>query len=227
MNTGSVMNIALDGPSGAGKSTLAKELARRLDIVYVDTGAMYRAIGLAVCRAGADPKDPIAVLPILSSVQIALSYVNGQQRIFLNGEDVSDAIRRPEISLAASAVSAIPRVRAFLLDTQRELAAKQSVIMDGRDIGTVILSDANVKIFLIASAQARARRRQRELKEKGIEAEYETVLREMQERDEADRTRAIAPAIPAQDAVMLDNSDLNFEETVDAALRIIRNKIGE
>lgn len=227
MNTGSVMNIALDGPSGAGKSTLAKELARRLDIVYVDTGAMYRAIGLAVCRAGADPKDPIAVLPILSSVQIALSYVNGQQRIFLNGEDVSDAIRRPEISLAASAVSAIPRVRAFLLDTQRELAAKQSVIMDGRDIGTVILPDANVKIFLIASAQARARRRQRELKEKGIEAEYETVLREMQERDEADRTRAIAPAIPAQDAVMLDNSDLNFEETVDAALRIIRNKIGE
>lgn len=227
MSIGTVMNIALDGPSGAGKSTLAKELARRLDIVYVDTGAMYRAIGLAVCRAGADPKDANAVLPILPSVRIALSYVNGQQRILLNGEDVSDAIRSPEISLAASAVSAIPQVRAFLLDTQRELAAVQSVIMDGRDIGTVILPHANVKIFLIASAEARARRRQLELKEKGIETEYETVLREMRERDEADRTRAIAPAIPAEDAVMLDNSDMNFEETVDAALRIIRDKIGE
>ena len=221
------INIALDGPSGAGKSTLAKEIARRLGIIYVDTGAMYRAIGLFVCRAGVDPKDGEGVCALLPGIDVTLSYEKGSQHVLLNGEDVSGLIRTPQISMAASAVSAIPQVRSFLLELQRGMARMHSVIMDGRDIGTVILPDAQVKIFLYASPEARAKRRLAELHEKGVETDYKTVLSEMKERDEADRSRAVAPAVPAEDAVMLDNSDLTFEGTVDAAMTIINRVRGE
>ncbi len=218
------MTIALDGPSGAGKSTLAKALAARLGILYVDTGAMYRAIGLACLRAGIDPKDEECVCAYLPSISLKLSYAEGAQRVLLSGEDVSLAIRQPAVSMAASAVSAIPAVRTFLLDLQRDMSRTQSVIMDGRDIGTVILPHADVKIFLHAAPEARAKRRLMELQEKGIETTFDAVLADMKARDEADRTRAIAPAIPAPDAVLLDNSALDFAGTVDAALRIIEEK---
>ena len=218
------MNIAIDGPSGAGKSSLAKALARRLSFIYVDTGALYRGIGLYMKEQGIDPHDEAAVGAALPAVDLSLCFENGEQRLFLCGRDVGDSIRTPEISLYASAVSALPAVRAFLLDTQRSIAGKTSVIMDGRDIGTVILPDAEVKIFLTASPEARACRRTAELKEKGIDARYEDVLSDMTARDRNDATRAIAPAVPAEDAVLLDNSDMDFAQTVEAALAIIRKK---
>ncbi len=218
------MKIALDGPSGAGKSSLARAIAARLHIVYVDTGALYRSIGLYTRRAGVDPKDAAAVTALLPEICLEMSFENGEQHIYLCGEDVGDNIRTPEISMYASAVSAIPAVRNFLLDTQRSIAEKNDVIMDGRDIGTVILPDAEVKIFLTASPEARARRRTLELAAKGIETTYEEVLADMKERDKNDSTRATAPAIPADDAVFLDNSDLTPEETVEEAIRIIHEK---
>lgn len=218
------MNIAIDGPSGAGKSSLAKAIARRLSIVYVDTGALYRSIGLYMKEHGIDPKDEVAVSAALPAVALSLRFENREQHIYLCGRDVGDRIRTPEMSLYASAVSALPAVRAFLLDTQRSIAQKTSVIMDGRDIGTVILPDADVKIFLTASPEARARRRTAELKEKGIDARYEDVLSDMATRDRNDSTRAIAPAVPAADAVLLDNSDMDAGQTVEAALAIIRKK---
>lgn len=218
------MKIALDGPSGAGKSSLARAIAKKLHIVYVDTGALYRSIGLFVRRAGADPKDAAAVEALLPSITLEMKFENGEQHIYLCGEDVGDRIRTPEISMYASAVSAIPAVRTFLLDTQRSIAEKTDVIMDGRDIGTVILPDAEVKIFLTASPEARAKRRTLELEAKGIATTYEEVLADMKERDNNDSTRKTAPAIPAEDAVFLDNSDLTAEETVQAALKIIAAK---
>lgn len=218
--------IALDGPSGAGKSSLAKLIAKRLGIVYVDTGAMYRSIGLFVSRRGVDPTDAAAVEALLPEIRLAVRFENGEQHIYLCGEDVGDRIRTPEISLYASRVSAIPAVRAFLLDTQRNIAKTTSVIMDGRDIGTVIFPDAEVKIFLTASLEARAQRRTAELAEKGIEASYEDVLRDMRERDKNDSERAVAPAVAAADAVLLDNSLLDLEGTVAEAVRIIENKLG-
>ena len=216
--------IGITGGIGAGKSTVARAVAAKLGIVYVDTGALYRTVGLYVRRKETDPSDEAAVKPLLDEISLEIRYENGGQQVYLNGECVGDKIRTPEMSHYASAVSALPAVRAFLLETQRELARKTSVIMDGRDIGTVILPDAEVKIFLTASAEARAKRRTLELAAKGINTTYEEVLADMRERDTNDSTRKTAPAIPAEDAVFLDNSDLSVEETIAAALAIIHEK---
>ncbi|MBE6660373.1 MAG: (d)CMP kinase [Ruminococcaceae bacterium] len=216
-----MIQIAIDGPSGAGKSTVAKALAKKLGIVYVDTGALYRTIGYAAVSRGISTKDALALEALLPDIHIDVKYENGVQCVYLNGENLGDRIRRPEISMAASDVSAIPAVRAFLLDTQRDIARRNSVVMDGRDIGTVILPDADVKVFMVASAEARALRRTKELQEKGMPANYEDVLREMKERDAQDSGRAIAPAIPAPDAIHLDNSGMSAEESVDAVIKLI------
>ncbi|MBR6411039.1 MAG: (d)CMP kinase [Clostridia bacterium] len=219
--------IAIDGPSGAGKSTVAKQVAARLGIVYVDTGALYRTVGYYVREKGVDKHDAEGVTALLPGIRIGIRYVDGVQHVFLNGTDLKDAIREPEISMYASAVSAIPAVRAFLLDTQRDIARSNSVVMDGRDIGTVILPDADVKIFLSASSEARARRRYLELKEKGVDTTFEDVLEDMEKRDRADRERDVAPAVAAPDAVLLDNSDLSPEESLEAVLRLIRERVPE
>ena len=216
--------IAIDGPSGAGKSSLAKALAKRLGFIYVDTGALYRTIGYYAATRGADTTVAAEVVSLLPEISLSLAYENGTQTVILNGESVGDKIRTPEASMHASNVSKIPEVRAFLLDTQRDIAEKNSVIMDGRDIGTVILPKAQVKIFLVSSFETRAKRRVKELLEKGIEASYEDVLSDMIARDKQDSTRAIAPAVPAEDAVHLDNSDLTFDETVEAAMAIIASR---
>ena len=220
-----MIQIALDGPSGAGKSTLAKNLAAHLQYVYVDTGALYRSIGLFVRRKNVEPDNGEAVAALLPEIRLELVYQDGAQHVLLCGEDVSSLIRTPEISMYASKVSAIPEVRAFLLSTQKEIAEKNNVIMDGRDIGTVILPNANVKIFLICSPEAKARRRHAELIEKGVETSYEEVLAAMIERDRADSTRATAPLLKAADAVELDNSELTPLETFNAALKIIKEKL--
>ncbi len=219
-----MIRVALDGPSGAGKSTVAKALSARLGLVYVDTGALYRTVGYYVRQKGADPKSEAEVTRLLPEMQVELCYRNGEQHVMLNGEDLGQKIREPEISMYASAVSALPSVRAFLLDMQRNIARHQSVVMDGRDIGTVILPDAEIKIFLSASSEARARRRYRELTEKGISTTYEDVLRDMEERDRNDAGRAVAPAIPAADAVKMDNSHMTVEENVEAILQLIRER---
>ena len=218
--------VAVDGPSGAGKSTLAKAAAARLGILYVDTGAIYRTIGCAVKRRGTDPHDAAAVCAILPELDIAMRYESdGLQHMLLNGEDVTEEIRLPEISMYASAVSAIPAVREYLLEMQRALARKQSVIMDGRDIGTVVLPDAEVKIFLTASSEVRAKRRCAELTQRGTPRPYEEVLRELMERDYNDSHRAVAPLKPAQDAVTLDTSELDFDASREALLALIREKL--
>ena len=221
-----MIRIAIDGPSGAGKSSIARAIAARLGIVYVDTGALYRTVGYFVRSQGIARTDTEGVISCLPYIKIEVRYENGAQHVYLNGEDLGDRIREPEISMYASAVSAVPAVRDFLLDTQRDIAAKNSVIMDGRDIGTVILPHADVKIFMTASNEARAMRRTKELLAKGMEANYEDVLREMIERDNNDRNRAVAPAVAAPDAVLLDNSDMSIEENVEAVLAIIREKSG-
>ncbi|MBE6604573.1 MAG: (d)CMP kinase [Ruminococcaceae bacterium] len=221
-----MIKIAIDGPSGAGKSSIAKAVAARLGIVYVDTGALYRTIGYYVRSKGFSRDNIAGIISCLPEIAIEVRYENGAQHVYLNGEDLGDRIREPEISMYASAVSAVPEVRTFLLDTQRDIAAKNSVIMDGRDIGTVILPDADVKIFMTASNEARAERRTKELLAKGIDARYEDVLREMIERDYNDSTRAVAPAVAAPDALLLDNSSMTIEENVAAVLDIIREKCG-
>ena len=221
-----MIRIAIDGPSGAGKSSIAKAVAARLGIVYVDTGALYRTAGYYVRGKGIARTDKEGVVSCLPHIKIEVRYEDGAQHVYLNGEDLGDRIREPEISMYASSVSAIPEVRAFLLDTQRDIAAKNSVIMDGRDIGTVILPNADVKIFMTASNEARAQRRTKELIAKGMDARYEDVLREMIERDENDRTRDVAPAVAAPDAILLDNSDMTIEENVDAVLSIIDRVTG-
>ena len=208
-----MIQIAIDGPSGAGKSTVAKALAKKLGIVYVDTGALYRTIGYAATLRGVGTKDAEGLAAMLPNIHIDVKYEDGVQCVYLNGENLGDRIRRPEISMAASDVSSVPVVRAFLLDTQRDIARRNSVVMDGRDIGTVILPEADVKIFMVASPEARALRRTKELEEKGMPASYEDVLREMKERDAQDSGRAIAPAIPAPDAIHLDNSGMSVEES--------------
>ena len=219
-----MLRIAIDGPGGAGKSSVAKAVAKRLGIIYVDTGALYRNIGLYTIRSGVDPRDTEAVVALLPRITLELKFEDGRQIILLNGTDEGDAIRTPEVSMAASAVSAIPEVRAFLLDTQRDIAHKNSVIMDGRDIGTVILPDANVKIFLTASDECRAKRRRDELLAKGIEVTYEEVLADMQERDRNDSTRAVAPAVAAKDAILFDNSWMTPDECTAAIIKLIREK---
>ena len=221
-----MIQIAIDGPSGAGKSTVAKALAAKLGIVYVDTGALYRTIGYYVRSQNTDPKDASAVEALLPGIEIELKYENGTQIVCLNGENLGDKIRTPEMSMYASAVSAIPAVRAFLLDTQRDIAKKNSVIMDGRDIGTVILPNADVKIYLTASNECRAQRRCDELKAKGIETTYEEVLADMIERDRADSTREVAPAVAAPDAVTFDNSWMTPDECTQKLAELVLKKTG-
>ena len=221
-----MIQIAIDGPSGAGKSTVAKALAKKLGIVYVDTGALYRTVGYYVRSVNVDPKDAAAVEALLPQVQVDLRYEQGVQRVYLNGEDLGDKIRTPEMSMYASAVSAIPAVRAFLLETQRSIARKNSVIMDGRDIGTVILPQADVKIFLTASDECRAQRRCDELRAKGIETTYEEVLADMQQRDSNDRNRTVAPAVAAPDAITFDNSFMSPDECTDALKAIVLEHVG-
>ena len=220
-------SVAIDGPSGAGKSTLAKAAAAALGICYVDTGAIYRTIGYAAFSKGVDPKDGEAAAALLPELEIGLHYgEDGLQHMTLNGADVTDQIRLPEISLYASAVSAHPAVRAHLLEMQRKLARENNVVMDGRDIGTVVLPDATVKIFLTASPEARATRRWKEYQAKGIDTPYEEVLADVKQRDYQDTHRAAAPLKQAEDAVLLDTSELDFEQSLDAMKQIIAKKIG-
>ena len=219
-----MIRIAIDGPGGAGKSSVAKAVAARLQIVYVDTGALYRTIGMYMLKSGVDLKSKDDVIENLDKFTLDLNFVDGKQVILLDGVDVGDDIRTPEVSMAASCVSAIPEVRQYLLDMQRNIANKQSVIMDGRDIGTVILPDAEVKIFLTASPEARARRRYEELISKGKDVTYEDVYNAMVERDHNDTNRTIAPCVPADDATILDNSDFDPIQTVDEVVRIITEK---
>lgn len=219
--------IAIDGPAGAGKSTIARALARKLGYIYVDTGALYRSIGLYCTEAGVPLEDKAAVTAALEQIRVELRYVDGVQRVLLNGRDVSEEIRRPEISLAASSVSAMDTVRAFLFDLQRNMALEHDVVMDGRDIGTVVLPDAAVKIFLTASPEERARRRCRELEQRGTPEAYEKVLAEMRQRDYDDSHRAAAPLRQAEDAVLLDTTELDFDGSRQALLKIIRERTAQ
>lgn len=220
-----MINIAIDGPAGAGKSTIARSLASKLGYIYVDTGALYRAVGVNAMRSGADTKNSEQVCATLKGADVSLRFVDGEQRVFLGEEDVSVAIRTPEASMAASNVSAIPEVRAFLFDLQRDIAAKNNCIMDGRDIGTVVLPNAEVKIFLTASAEVRAKRRYDELLAKGMQADYNQVLEEMIQRDYQDSHRAIAPLKQADDAVLVDTSDMNLEQVIETLDNIVKENI--
>ncbi len=221
----SKISIAIDGPSGAGKSTLAKMMAKEFGFIYVDTGAMYRAIGLYVCRKGVQTSDMPGVIACLDDISVDLRYVDGAQHVFLNDEDVSGLIRTEEISRYASAVSAIPEVRAFLLSLQRTLAQNSDVIMDGRDIGTVVLPDAPIKVFLTADDSDRAMRRYTELKERGEDVTFEGVLANLRERDRHDSERAVAPLRPAEDAVLLDTTGIGLEESAAMLKDIITEKM--
>lgn len=221
-----MISVAIDGPAGAGKSTLARRLAAELGYIYVDTGAMYRAIGLYALRAGKDPHDNGAVNALLPEIALRLASIDGEQHIYLKEEDVSTAIRTEEAGMAASAVGANPTVRAFLLDLQRDMAKTQNVLMDGRDIGTVVLPDATVKIFLTASPEARATRRWKEYQAKGENIAYEAVLEDVKKRDYQDTHREAAPLRQAEDAVLLDTSEMNFEQSLEAMKAIIAKKAG-
>ncbi|MGX8698930.1 MAG: (d)CMP kinase [bacterium] len=217
------MNIAIDGPSGAGKSTLARKAAEKLGYLYVDTGALYRTLGLFILRRGVSSSDAAGIRALLPEAQVGMVYRDGLQRMLLNGEDVTDLIRTPEVTKYASEVSAYAFVRDFLMETQRRLAREHSVIMDGRDIGTVVLPQADVKIFLTASAEARARRRYLEFQEKGVETTYDEVLADIRARDEHDSTRPVAPLKPAPDSVLLDTTELNAEESLAALVALIQH----
>lgn len=222
----SFQSIAIDGPSGAGKSTLAKMVAEKLGFLYVDTGAIYRTVGLWIRKNGVDPHDAPAVIELLDSIQIELSHgADGLQHMVLNGEDVTQEIRQHEISAYASAVSAIPQVRAFLLDMQRTLARTRNVVMDGRDIGTVVLPDADVKLFLTAAPEDRARRRYEELLARGQQAEYETVLKDLEERDRNDSTRAAAPLRQAEDAILVDTTGNTLEQSFELLLKTVKERL--
>lgn len=219
--------IAIDGPAGAGKSTIAKVLAKEMSLIYVDTGALYRTVGYFTTGRGIALTDIEGITAALDDLTVELKYVDGVQRVFANGEDVSDLIRTPAISMAASAVSAIPAVRAYLLNTQRDIAAKNSVVMDGRDIGTVILPDAKVKIFLTASPESRAKRRYDELQAKGDPATYEEVLADMIKRDYDDSHRAAAPLKQAEDAVLVDTSGDTLEQSVARIKAVVLEKLAQ
>lgn len=220
------ISIAIDGPAGAGKSSLSKEVAKELSFIYVDTGALYRAIGLAVSRSGISKDDKEGIVNTLDTIDVKLDFdSDGTQIVLLNGENVSGLIRTPQASMYASAVSAISEVRAFLLDLQRNMAKSSNVIMDGRDIGTVVLPNSKIKIFLTASAEKRAMRRYKENLEKGIDVPYEEVLRDVNERDYNDSHREIAPLKPAEDSVIVDTSDYNFEESKNLLLKVIKERM--
>lgn len=218
--------LAIDGPSGAGKSSIAKALAKSLGIIYVDTGAIYRTVGLYVFRQGIDSKDREKIIPLLNHINIRLAYADNAQHIYLNEEDVSDKIRTETISKYASDVSAIPEVRAFLLSLQRDMAKGNSVVMDGRDIGTVVLPNAEIKVFLTASAEVRAERRYKELITKGENVTFDSVLAAINQRDKNDSSRATAPLKAADDAIILDNSYLTAEDTLQKFSEIIESRIG-
>lgn len=216
------INIAIDGPAGAGKSTIARKAAAELGFIYVDTGALYRSVAYYCISAGADVSAPESVEKLLPEITPELRFIDGVQHVFVNGSDVSDKIRTPEVSMAASKVSAIPAVRAFLFDLQKKIARENDIIMDGRDIGTVVLPDADLKIFLTASPEARADRRYAELKDKPDAPAYEQVLADIIKRDHDDSTRAIAPLKQADDAVLCDTTELSLEESVDTIIGMIR-----
>ena len=218
--------VAIDGPAGAGKSTIAKRLAKDLGFIYVDTGALYRAIGLHTLRKGVDIHDTEGVIGLLPEITVDIQYVGAEQHVFLNGEDVNGLIRTEPVSMAASAVSAIPEVRTFLLETQRRLAREYSVVMDGRDIGTVILPDAECKIFLTASPEVRARRRYAELVAKGVKAVYEDVLADLKRRDWDDSHRETAPLKLAEDGIEVDTSGLELEQAIAMVKEVVMRKLG-
>lgn len=220
-----VINVAIDGPAGAGKSTVSRAAAKESGFIYVDTGALYRAVGVNALRKGVNTRDKDAVAATLSDITVDLVFENGEQKVLLNGENVSSEIRTPPASMAASDVSAVPEVRAFLFDLQRDIAKRNNCIMDGRDIGTVVLPDAKVKIFLTASPEERATRRYKELIEKGNDVKYEDVLSELIERDYNDSHREIAPLKPAEDSVTLDTTGLTLEESINEIIRIIKEKM--
>ncbi len=220
-----IINVAIDGPAGAGKSTVSRAAAKAVGYIYVDTGALYRAVGVNALRKGIDTKDKPAVAATLADISVDLVFENGEQKVLLNGEDVSTEIRTPPASMAASDVSAVPEVRAFLFDLQRDIAARNNCIMDGRDIGTVVLPDAKVKIFLTASPEERATRRYKELIEKGNDVNYKDVLEDLIQRDYNDSHREIAPLKPAEDSVIFDTTGLNLEESVMKIVKIIKEKV--
>lgn len=219
------VNIAIDGPAGAGKSTIAKTVSKKLGFIYVDTGALYRTVGLNVLRQGKNTKDPDDVVPTLDGLNISLRFVDGEQRVFLGDEDVSEAIRQNEVSMAASNVSAIPSVREFLFGLQRDIAQKNDCIMDGRDIGTVVLPNAQIKIYLTASAQARAERRFKELTEKGQDVDYDDILKDIELRDYQDTHREIAPLKKAEDAVLVDTTELDLDGSIEYMLNVIKERL--
>lgn len=218
----SKIRIALDGPSGAGKSTIAKKIAEKIGLVYVDTGALYRSVGLYSIENGIDSEDVAGIIASLEKINIRLAYEDGCQKVYLNGSEVGNRIRTPQASKYASAVSKIPEVRAFLLKLQRDIAAAGGVIMDGRDIGTVIMPDAELKVFMTATPEARAQRRCLELEEKGMPQPYEDVLRDIIERDCADREREASPCVPAEDAVQFVNDEYGIEESADYIIGLIK-----
>lgn len=219
------INIAIDGPAGAGKSSTAKLVAKKLGYIYVDTGALYRTVGLYSIRKGIDTKDAEKVIATLPDIKVELKFVDGAQHVFLNGEDVSKDIRTPEASMGASNVSAIPKVREFLFDLQRSIAAENNCIMDGRDIGTVVLPNADVKIFLTTSVEERANRRYKEMLEKGEEADYNDILEDIKKRDYQDSHREVAPLKQADDAIYVDNGGYNLEDGAEDLLRIIKEHL--
>lgn len=219
-----MISVAIDGPSGAGKSTLAKQLAAELGFIYVDTGAMYRSIGLYGMRKEIDIKDPVQVESVLSEINISLAFQEGTQHIYLNNEDVSEKVRAEQAGMAASVVAKQPAVRQFLLELQRDMAEKNNILMDGRDIGTVVLPNATVKIYLTASVEARANRRYKELQEKGNPETFEKVKKDIEERDWQDMNREISPLKKAADAVEVDTSALNLQQSFDVLLDLIRQK---
>ena len=220
-----MISVAIDGPAGAGKSTIAKHAAKNPGFIYVDTGAIYRTISLFMLRQGFTPEDADKIAEALPQARVELKFIDGTQHVLLCGEDVSEAIRTLEVSMATSKMSAIPAVRAYLLDLQKDMAKHYNVIMDGRDIGTVVLPDAQIKLFLTASAEERAKRRFIELQEKQTETTFEEVLRDIQQRDYQDSHREVAPLKPAEDAEILDTSDLTLEESIDAVTKRITEYI--
>ncbi len=221
-----IINVAIDGPAGAGKSTISRKAAAELGYIYIDTGALYRTVGLNALRKGADlQSDEAIIATITDDLKVELKFIDGEQRMFLSDEDVSDKIRTPEASMAASRVSAVPKVREFLFDLQKKLARENNCVMDGRDIGTVVLPDADVKIFLTASPEARAERRFKELTEKGMDVKYEDVLADMIKRDYDDSHRAIAPLKQADDAILCDTSNIGLEESIALVIKTIKDNI--
>lgn len=220
-----MISVAIDGPAGAGKSTIAKMASKELGFIYIDTGALYRSIGYFVLKNGGDLENADSIISFLPKINAEIKFIDETQHVFINGEDVNDKIRTEEISRAASKISAIPKVREFLLSLQRDFAKRYNIVMDGRDIGTVVLPNATVKIFLTASAQVRANRRYKEQIERGFDVNYDDILADIKERDYRDENREIAPLKPAEDSIYLDTSDNTREESIEAVLKIVKEEI--